>query len=47
MVHFNDCKNIKVSTGEVGVVTNNVECEVEGIALALKETSMFFKNVMT
>ena len=32
------------STNEVGMITNNVECEVEGIALALREFSKLMLN---
>ena len=42
VVPVDDSQDVSVSTKEVGLVTNNVECEVAGIALALQNIAEQF-----
>ena len=44
MFLLEETETMITSTKEVGMITNNVECEVEGIALALRELSKLMLN---
>ena len=47
VVPVDDSQDVSVSTKEVGLVTNNVECEVAGIALALQNIAEQFAGKAT